>query len=212
MDEDDDVPEPAGEEEEQPQLMPMPLPGVRSFIHFPDGAHTITGGKVSEIIVGVQNDGEVDIEMVSCNGKMTYPQQANEIIQNFTNVGYDKQVIAYKAEASFFYAFMPNTYTGGREFNIAIEIYYKQVNTNHFYRALPFNETVSILESTEGIAPKYFSCGVPFWLLPSLPLGSFTKKSWLKLWVLVKVLLVRRKSNRVLRTKVSKRNGLIASI
>merc|ERR1711970_700248 len=115
--------------DEEPQLMPMPLDGVRSFIYFPDGAHTITGGKVSEIIVGVQNNGNDDIEMVSCNGRMHYPQQQNEVIQNFTNVGYDKQVIASKSEASFFYAFMPNIYTGGREFNIAIEIYYKQVGT-----------------------------------------------------------------------------------
>jgi len=143
-------------EEEQPQLMPMPLPGVKSFIHFPDGAHTITGGKVSEIIVGIQNEGDDDIEMVSCNGRMHYPQQQNEVVQNFTNVGYDKQQIASKSEASFFYAFMPNIYTGGREFIIAIEIYYKVVGTNQFYRAVPFNETVSILESTEGVATEIF--------------------------------------------------------
>jgi len=143
-------------EEEQPQLMPMPLKGVRSFIHFPDGAHTITGGKVSEIVVGVQNNGEVDIEMVSCNGRMHYPQQANEIIQNFTNVGYEKQVITSKSEGSFYYAFMPNIYAGGRDFNIAIEIYYKEKENNMYYRAIPFNQTVSILESAEGVATEIF--------------------------------------------------------
>merc|ERR1711879_769414 len=39
---------------------------------------------------------------------------------------------------------------------IAIEIYYKQVGTNQFFRAVPFNETVSILESTEGVATEIF--------------------------------------------------------
>jgi hypothetical protein len=154
-DEEDDVP--VGEpEEEQPQLMPMPLDGVRSFIYFPDGAHTITGGKVSEIVVGVQNNGDKDIEMMSCSGKMLYPQGANEVIQNFTNVGYDKQVIGSKAEASFYYAFMPNIYAGGREFTIGFEIYYREQGTNLYYRAVPFNETVSILESAEGVATEIF--------------------------------------------------------
>merc|ERR1711970_526789 len=59
--------------DEEPQLMPMPLDGVRSFIYFPDGAHTITGGKVSELVIGVQNNGDIDIEMMSCSGKMLYP-------------------------------------------------------------------------------------------------------------------------------------------
>jgi hypothetical protein len=156
-DEDEDEPAAAGEEpEEQPQLMPMPLEGVRSFIYFPDGAHTITGGKVSEIVVGVQNNGNKDIEMMSCSGKMLYPQGANEVIQNFTNVGYDKQIVASKAEASFYYAFMPNIYAGGREFTIGFEVYYREANTNLYYRAVPFNETVSILESAEGVATEIF--------------------------------------------------------
>lgn len=156
-DDDDDVEAPGAEDsEDPPQLMPMPLDGVRSFIHFPDGAHTITGGKVSELVLGVQNNGDKDIEMMSCSGKMMYPQQASEVIQNFTNVGYDKQVISSKSEASFYYAFMPNIYAGGREFTIAFEVYYREANTNLFYRAVPFNETVSILESAEGVATEIF--------------------------------------------------------
>jgi len=163
MDEDDDDDEEDDEEiatgeaeEEPPQLMPMPLEGVRSFIYFPDGAHTITGGKVSEIVIGVQNNGEKDIEMMTCSGKMLYPQGNNEVIQNFTNVGYDKQVISSKAEASFYYAFMPNIYSGGREFTVGFEIYYREASTNQYYRAVPFNETISILESAEGVATEIF--------------------------------------------------------
>jgi len=155
-DDDEDVEVGGEEQEEQPQLMPMPLEGVRSFIYFPDGAHTITGGKVSEIVVGVQNNGNKDIEMMSCSGKMLYPQGANEVIQNFTNVGYEKQVVASKAEASFYYAFMPNMYAGGREFTIGFEVYYREAGTNLYYRAVPFNETVSILESAEGVATEIF--------------------------------------------------------
>merc|ERR1711981_209292 len=160
MDEDDDDDDIADvnvePEEEQPQLMPMPLTGVRSFVHFPDGAMSITGGKVSEIVVGVQNNGDTDIEMVSCNGKMHYPNQAGEVVQNFTNVGYEKQAISSKSEASFYYAFMPNIYSGGREFIIAIELYYKEKNSNLYYRAVPFNQTVNILESAEGVATEIF--------------------------------------------------------
>merc|ERR1712179_682530 len=140
----------------EPQLMPMPLDGVRSFIYFPDGAHTITGGKVSELVIGVQNNGDKDIEMMSCSGKMLYPQGQGEVIQNFTNVGYDKQLISSRSEASFYYAFMPNLYAGGREFTIGFELYYRESGTNFYYRAVPFNETVSILESAEGVATEIF--------------------------------------------------------
>jgi len=148
--------EAAPEPEAQPQLMPMPLPGVKSFLYFPDGAHTISGGKASDVVVGVQNNGDIDIEMVSVNGRMTYPQNNQEVVQNFTNVGYDKQVVTSKSEASFYYAFMPNIYAGGRDFNIAIEVFYKEKDNMNYYRALPFNQTVSILESAEGVATEIF--------------------------------------------------------
>merc|ERR1712184_150836 len=134
--------EAAPEPEAQPQLMPMPLPGVKSFLYFPDGAQTISGG--------------IDIEMVSVNGRMTYPQNNQEVVQNFTNVGYDKQVVTSKSEASFYYAFMPKIYAGGRDFNIAIEVFYKEKDNMNYYRALPFNQTVSILESAEGVATEIF--------------------------------------------------------
>merc|ERR1712110_878912 len=156
-DDDGDVMEEAAPEPEaQPQLMPMPLPGVKSFLYFPDGAMTISGGKASDVVVGVQNNGDIDIEMVSVNGRMTYPQNNNEVVQNFTNVGYDKQIVTSKSEASFYYAFMPNIYAGGRDFNIAIEVFYKEKDNMNYYRALPFNQTVSVLESAEGVATEIF--------------------------------------------------------
>merc|ERR1712226_637251 len=148
--------EAAPEPEAQPQLMPMPLPGVKSFLYFPDGAQTISGGKASDVVVGVQNNGDIDIEMVSVNGRMTYPQNNQEVVQNFTNVGYDKQVVTSKSEASFFYAILPNIYAGGRDFNIAIEVFYKEKDNMNYYRAMPFNQTVSILESAEGVATEIF--------------------------------------------------------
>lgn len=137
-------------EEPAAQLSPVPLEGVRSFVFFPDGPASITGGKTSEIVVGVQNNGVKDIEMVSCNGKMTMPN-TNEVVQNFTNFGYENHEILSKSEASFSYMFQPAMQTGGREFQVALELYYKEKNTNMFYKAEPFNEMVQVLESTEGV-------------------------------------------------------------
>merc|ERR1712110_749251 len=95
-DDDGDVMEEAAPEPEaQPQLMPMPLPGVKSFLYFPDGAMTISGGKASDVVVGVQN-------------------------------------------------------------NVAIEVFYKEKDNMNYYRALPFNQTVSVLESAEGVATEIF--------------------------------------------------------
>jgi len=137
-------------QEEPPQLSNVPLEGVRSFIFFPDGPASITGGKMSEIVLGVQNNGVKDIEMVSCNGKMVMPN-SNEVVQNFTNIGYENHEILSKSEASFSYMFMPHMQTGGREFQVSLEIFYKEKNTNVFYKAEPFNEMIQVLESTEGV-------------------------------------------------------------
>ena len=51
---------------------------------------------------------------------------------------------------------MPNIYAGGRDFNIAIEVFYKEKENMNYYRAMPFNQTVSILESAEGVATEIF--------------------------------------------------------
>ena len=64
-------------EELQPQLSQVPLEGIRSFIFFPDGPASITGGKMSEVVIGVQNNGDKDIEMVSCGGRMMMPGNPN---------------------------------------------------------------------------------------------------------------------------------------
>lgn len=137
-------------EEPAPQLSPTPLEGIRSFVYFPDGPASITGGKLSEVVMGVQNNGDKDIEMVSCNGRMMMPG-TQEAVQNFTNVGYDNHAILSKSEASFSYAFMPHMQTGGREFKITLELIYKELGSNMYYRATPYDETIQVLESTEGV-------------------------------------------------------------
>lgn len=145
------------EVEGQPKLMDSPLAGVKSFMYFPDGAHTITGGKASDVVVGIQNNGDVDIEIVGVNGKMTYPDsKSNEVVQNLTSASYDKQVIGAKSEASFYYAFMPSQYTGGRDFNFAIEVTYKKTGSTNFYKSMPFNQVVNVNESAEGVAMEIF--------------------------------------------------------
>lgn len=137
------------DEPEQPQFKPGPMEGVKAFLHFVDGTHTLTAGKPSEIVIGIQNDGPKDVEMMSAMGTMTYPA-SGEVVQNFTHIGYEKQVVAQKAEGSFYYLIYPNKYAGGREFNIMIQAVYKNADNNEFHVAVPFNETISILESGEG--------------------------------------------------------------
>jgi len=148
-----EVVEEGAEEEQQPQMMPGPMSGVRVFTFFPEGAHSITGGKLSEVLVGIQNNGDVDLQMATINGRMLTPG-TQEIVQNFTNIGYNDQVVGSKSEASFAYAFLPHIYTGGREFDVVLEVYYKEHNTQMYYRAVPFNEAVNVLESTEGVATE----------------------------------------------------------
>jgi hypothetical protein len=145
------------EVEGQPKLMDTPLTGVKTFLYYPDGAHTITGGKVSDAVIGIQNNGDADIEIISVNGKMTYPDvKSNEVVQNFTNSDYGKQVIGAKSEASLSFSFMPSQYTGGRDFNIAIEVFYKKTGNINFYKSMPFNQVVNVNESAEGVAMEIF--------------------------------------------------------
>merc|ERR1712168_605507 len=153
--EEDEAEEPAAQPETpQPQLSQTPLEGVRSFAFFPEGAHTITGGKLSEVIIGVQND----IEMSHIMGRIEFPEGSQkEVVQNLTSIGYDKQRVASKQEASFGYGFVPHLQTGGRKFTVLIELYYQETaeDKKHiFYKAEPFKETLMFLESTEGVATE----------------------------------------------------------
>lgn len=147
-------------EPETPQatLSQTPLEGIRSFAFFPEGAHTITGGKLSELVIGVQNNGESDIQMARITGRIEFPEGSQkEVVQNLTSIGYDNQRVASKQEASFGYGFVPHLQTGGRKFNVLIEIYYQETaedKSHIFYKAEPFKETLMFLESTEGVATE----------------------------------------------------------
>lgn len=150
---DDDYAEPEIGEPKQ-ELSKTPMDNVRVFLHFVDGASSIKAGKLSEAILGVQNNGDEDIEIVNVGGRMMMPQQQGqkqEVVQNFTTIGYDKQRINGKSEASFYYAFQPNLYSGGRPFEITIEAYYKAADTETYYHAVPFHQEVNVAESTEGV-------------------------------------------------------------
>merc|ERR1712087_126652 len=173
IEDDEDIVDVSGEakaDEPPPQLMPTPLDGVRAFAFFPDGPASVTGGKLSEMVIGMQNNGEVDIEMMTVSGKLMLPGAAGkqEIVQNFTNVGYEKQEISSNKEASFAYAFMPALQTGGREFHMTLELFYRQKDTNNFHRAVPFDETIQILESQEGVMTEVLQMYFTLICLPVL--------------------------------------------
>ena len=65
---------------------------MHGLLRIAEKAWKITGGKPSDVVVGIQNNGDIDVEIVSVNGRMTYPQNNNEVVQNFTNVGYSEGV------------------------------------------------------------------------------------------------------------------------
>lgn len=143
--------EPAGQPEPEPlQIKPGNIDGVRSFVFFPDGPASITGGKMSEVVIGMQNNGDRDIEMLAAVGQLKMPD-TNEVVQNLTAVGYENHAILSKSEASFTYMFMPHVQTGGREFQINIDVQYKEKDTSDAYVLQPFNERIQVLESTEGV-------------------------------------------------------------
>ncbi|ELT99950.1 hypothetical protein CAPTEDRAFT_223723 [Capitella teleta] len=168
------------EEEDDEALKPSP--DADTYLLFTKPVDQVfAAGELVKILVGFTNAGEKDFVVDTIDAAFHYPQDYSFYIQNFTAVGYQRQVESGR-QATFEYAFQPSDSFSGRPFGLTINLNYRDQDGNMFQQAM-FNETITLVEPDEGLDGETFFLYIFLAALVVLMLvgaqhllGSFGKK------------------------------------
>ena len=172
--------EPTEEEEDEQALKPSP--DADTYLLFTKPVEQeFAAGELVKLLVGFTNNGEKDFIVDTIDASFRYPQDFSFYIQNFTAVGYQRQVESGR-QATFEYAFQPSETFSGRPFGLTINLNYRDADGNMFQQAM-FNDTITLVEPDEGLDGETFFLYVFLAALVVLllvgaqqVLGSFGKK------------------------------------
>ncbi|CAH1638511.1 unnamed protein product [Spodoptera littoralis] len=119
-----------------------------------DAVFDLQAGYPVEFLVGFINKGAEDYLVESMEASFRYPMDYTYYIQNFTALPYNKEVKP-KQEATFAYSFIPNEAFAGRPFGLNIQLNYRDASGN-FYQEAVYNQTLNIVEVSEGLDGETF--------------------------------------------------------
>jgi translocon-associated protein subunit alpha len=93
----------------------------------------LPAGRIVEFLVGFSihcKDDQV-FTLESSEASFRYPMDFAFHIQNFSAIGYNKEVKP-KQQATLMYSFMPSEAFAGRPFGLSIDLSYRDANGNSF--------------------------------------------------------------------------------
>ncbi|XP_028165260.1 translocon-associated protein subunit alpha [Ostrinia nubilalis] len=122
--------------------------------NYGDVAFDLQAGFPVEFLVGFINKGSEDYVVDSMEASFRYPMDYTYYIQNFTALPYNREVKP-KQEATFAYSFVPNEAFAGRPFGLNVQLNYRDASGN-FYQEAVYNQTVNIVEVSEGLDGETF--------------------------------------------------------
>lgn len=129
-------------------LFTKPIPS------YGDATFDLQAGFPVEFFVGFINKGTEDYIVETMEASFRYPMDYTYYIQNFTALPYYKEVKP-KQEATFAYSFIPNEAFAGRPFGLNIQLNYRDASGN-FYQDAVYNQTLNIVEVSEGLDGETF--------------------------------------------------------
>ncbi|XP_013188560.2 translocon-associated protein subunit alpha [Amyelois transitella] len=122
--------------------------------NYGDNAFDLQAGYPVEFLVGFINKGSEDYIVESMEASFRYPMDYTYYIQNFTALPYHREVKP-RQEATFAYSFIPNEAFAGRPFGLNVQLNYRDASGN-FYQDAVYNQTVNIVEVSEGLDGETF--------------------------------------------------------
>ncbi|XP_053606784.1 translocon-associated protein subunit alpha [Plodia interpunctella] len=146
--EDDDSVVKSSQDVDTTILFTKPVP------NYGDNAFDLQAGFPVEFLVGFINKGVEDYIVESMEASFRYPMDYTYYIQNFTALPYNREVKP-KQEATFAYSFIPNEAFAGRPFGLNVQLNYRDASGN-FYQEAVYNQTVNIVEVSEGLDGETF--------------------------------------------------------
>lgn len=127
---------------------------TKPFTIYGDVAFDLQAGFPVEFLVGFINKGGEDYVVDSMEASFRYPMDYTYYIQNFTALPYNREVKP-RQEATFAYSFIPNEAFAGRPFGLNVQLNYRDASGN-FYQEAVYNQTVNIVEVSEGLDGETF--------------------------------------------------------
>ncbi|KAK2723419.1 hypothetical protein QYM36_001928 [Artemia franciscana] len=115
----------------------------------PPEVQELPAGQIVEFLVGFTNKAEYDFVVESVDAAFHYPLDHSFVVQNFSALRYNRDVKPTN-EITVAYSFIPADAFTGRPLSLAINLNYRDLE-GRMFRDTVFNETMNIVEFSEGI-------------------------------------------------------------
>nr|GLL28415.1 translocon-associated protein subunit alpha-like [Ipomoea trifida] len=122
-----------------------PAPGVETVCVFPKNpSRVVTAGEESELLVGMKNDGESTLKVISIQATLHLPFDHRYLVQNLTIQGFNNATVPSSAQAAFPYIFGVNKFLQAGSFDLVGSIVYEI--DQHPYQSTFYNGTIEVTE------------------------------------------------------------------
>jgi hypothetical protein len=106
--------------------------------------HKFVAGLPVTVVAGIHNDASQEYNISAIMGSINFPHDFSQHIQNFTQQLYFA-VLPAGQEISVQYTFRPDPLLAGRDFQLALTLFYED-NKGGFFSTTFFNQTVDFTE------------------------------------------------------------------
>ncbi|KAL0655398.1 hypothetical protein Bca4012_075982 [Brassica carinata] len=150
-----DVGEDESETEQVFGLELNPAPGIETLCVFPNNrakilyanalcSAVIKAGTETEVLVGMKNDGQSDVDNVAVKGSLHLPFDQKPLVQNLTALSFGNASVPVSAQATFPYIFAVSKFLEAGAFDLVGTIVYEMDGKP--YQSIFYNGTVEVVE------------------------------------------------------------------
>ncbi|XP_019170287.1 PREDICTED: translocon-associated protein subunit alpha-like [Ipomoea nil] len=122
-----------------------PAPGVETVYVFPKNpSRVVPAGEESELLVGMKNDGESTLTVISIQATLHLPFDHRYLVQNLSIQGFNNATVPSSAQAAFPYIFGVSKFLQAGSFDLVGSIVYEI--DQHPYQSTFYNGTIEVTE------------------------------------------------------------------
>lgn len=136
------------DESETEQVFGLELtsaPGIETLCVFPNNrAKIIKAGTETEVLVGMKNDGQSDVDIVAVKGSLHLPFDQKPLVQNLTTLSFGNASVPVSAQATFPYIFAVSKFLEAGAFDLVGTIVYEMDGKP--YQSIFYNGTIEVVE------------------------------------------------------------------
>lgn len=124
----------------------IPAPGVDTICVFPKNpSKFIAAGEESELLVGINNEGESSINVIAIRAAVHLPFDHHYLVQNLSAQAFNNASVPPSAQATFPYLFSISKFLQAGAFDLVGTIVY-EIDQNP-YQSTFYNGTIEVIES-----------------------------------------------------------------